>query len=63
MVRARGRAEKGEAFWLAVLRENPRGAKPKRAKRFLFEVNNLGEGDRLHVGRKSLERRVRVEAS
>jgi len=47
---------------LAVLGEGPRGEKPKRAKRFLFRVNNPGEGDWLHVRMKSLERRTEVEA-
>lgn len=47
---------------MAVLRENLRGEKPKRAMKSLFRVNNLKEGDWLHVRMKSLERRIEVEA-
>jgi len=47
---------------LAVLRENPRGEKPKRAMKSLFRVNNPKKGDWLHVRIKSLERRIEVEA-
>jgi hypothetical protein len=60
--RARGRTGKGDAFRLAGLGEDLRGEKPKRARRSLLRVNNLEKGNWLYVGRKSLERRIRVEA-